>query len=97
MASWPACLTGPKASPLGLLVTKVVTPALPIEGRLMPGPPKRFAQGIGVAFSSTALVLSGQDEDAVAKMGSPHTKGTQRRKKGHELEQPMSFQTIDGW
>ena len=25
----------------------------------MPGPPKRFAQGMGVAFSLTALVLTG--------------------------------------
>ena len=51
-------LTGPKASPLGLLVTRVVTPRLPLEPRLIPGPPKRFAQGIGVAFSVTALALT---------------------------------------
>src|SRR5687768_13221188 len=51
-------LTGPKASPLGLLVTKVVTPRLPFAPKLVPGPPKRFAQGIGVAFSVTALVLT---------------------------------------
>ena len=33
----------------------------------MPGPPKRFAQGIGVAFSVTALVLElvGADTAAV--------------------------------
>jgi hypothetical protein len=51
-------LTGPKASPLGQLVTRVVTPHLPVAPRLVPGPPKRFAQGIGVAFSVTALVLT---------------------------------------
>jgi hypothetical protein len=51
-------LTGPKASPLGQLVTRVVTPRLPVAPRLVPGPPKRFAQGIGVAFSVTALVLT---------------------------------------
>ena len=51
-------LTGPKASPLGQLVTRVVTPRLPFEPKLVPGPPKRFAQGIGVAFSVTALVLT---------------------------------------
>jgi len=51
-------LTGPKASPLGQLVTRVVTPRLPVAPRLVPGPPKRFAQGIGVAFSGTALVLT---------------------------------------
>lgn len=51
-------LTGPTLSPLGQLVTRVVTPRLPVEARLVPGPPKRFAQGIGVAFSGTALVLT---------------------------------------
>ena len=51
-------LTGPKLSPLGQLVTKVVTPRLPVEPKLVSGPPKRFAQGMGVAFSVTALVLT---------------------------------------
>jgi hypothetical protein len=50
-------LTGPKLSPLGRLVTQVVTPRLGREARYVPGPPKRFAQGMGVAFSTTALVL----------------------------------------
>ncbi|MCO8128510.1 DUF4395 domain-containing protein [Acidimicrobiia bacterium EGI L10123] len=50
-------LTGPTLSPLGQLVTRVLTPALDRPPRLVPGPPKRFAQGIGVAFSVTALVL----------------------------------------
>jgi hypothetical protein len=51
-------LTGPKLSPLGQLVTKQITPRLPFNEKLVPGPPKRFAQGIGVAFSGTALVLA---------------------------------------
>ncbi len=51
-------LTGPTLSPLGQLVTRVVTPRLPLADRLVPGPPKRFAQGIGVAFSVTAAVLA---------------------------------------
>lgn len=51
-------LTGPKLSPLGQLVTRVVTPRLGLAPRLVPGPPKRFAQGIGVAFSVTAAVLA---------------------------------------
>lgn len=51
-------LAGPRFSPLGLLVTKVVTPRLPAEARFVPGPPKRFAQGIGAVFSVTALVLA---------------------------------------
>jgi hypothetical protein len=51
-------LTGPKLSPLGLLVTKVITPALNRPVKAVPGPPKRFAQGMGVAFSVTAAVLA---------------------------------------
>lgn len=49
---------GPRFSPLGLLVTKVLTPALPFKEKLVPGPPKRFAQAIGVVFSVTAAVLA---------------------------------------
>ena len=51
-------LTGPKLSPLGQLVTRVVTPRLPLAARPVPGPPKRFAQGIGATFSVTAAVLA---------------------------------------
>ena len=51
-------LTGPKLSPLGQLVTRVITPRLPVAPRPVPGPPKRFAQGIGVVFSVTATVLA---------------------------------------
>jgi hypothetical protein len=62
-------LTGPKLSPLGQLVTRVITPRLHLEPRPVPGPPKRFAQGIGVAFSVTALVLTyGFDAFWVAKI-----------------------------
>lgn len=50
-------LTGPTLSPLGRLVTEVITPRLPIDGRLVAGPPKRFAQGIGATLSLTATVL----------------------------------------
>jgi hypothetical protein len=52
-------LTGPTLSPLGQFVTRVVTPRLGLAERPVPGPPKRFAQGIGAAFSLTALVLTG--------------------------------------
>jgi hypothetical protein len=52
-------LTGPTLSPLGQLVTRVVTPRLGLAPRPVAGPPKRFAQGIGAAFSLTALVLTG--------------------------------------
>ena len=51
-------LTGPTLSPLGQLVTRVVTPRLGLAERPVPGPPKRFAQGIGVAFSVTAAILA---------------------------------------
>ncbi|MBK6855558.1 MAG: DUF4395 domain-containing protein [Microthrixaceae bacterium] len=49
-------LTGPTLSPLGQLVTRVITPALPFEARMVPGPPKRFAQGIGATLSVAAAV-----------------------------------------
>ena len=51
-------LTGPRLSPLGLVVTKAVVPRLPFEPRLVPGPPKRFAQGIGATLSVLALVAA---------------------------------------
>jgi hypothetical protein len=47
---------GPRFSPLALLVTKVITPRLPVEPKLVPGPPKRFAQGIGAVLSVSALL-----------------------------------------
>lgn len=54
---WARVLSGPRFSPLGQLATRVVAPRLPREPKLVPGPPKRFAQAIGVVFSTTALVL----------------------------------------
>ncbi len=50
-------LTGPTLSPLGQFAVRVVAPRLPRYEKLVPGPPKRFAQGIGVAFTVTASVL----------------------------------------
>ena len=51
-------LTGPTLSPLGQFVTRVVTPfetrRLGFESRFVPGPPKRFAQGIGLVFTGGA-------------------------------------------
>ncbi len=49
-------LTGPTLSPLGQLVTRVVRPALAVEARPTPGPPKRFAQGIGATLSTLAAI-----------------------------------------
>jgi hypothetical protein len=51
-------LTGPTLSPLGQLVTRVMTPLLGLPAKPVPGPPKRFAQGIGVVFAVTAAVLA---------------------------------------
>ena len=55
-------LTGPTLSPLGQLVTRVLTPRLTSwfnwSAKLVPGPPKRFAQGIGAVLSTTAAVLA---------------------------------------
>lgn len=48
---------GPTLSPLGLLATRVVTPRLPVEHRYAAGPPKRLAQGMGLAMATTALAL----------------------------------------
>jgi hypothetical protein len=52
---WARVLAGPKISPLGRIATQVVTPRLHIEHRLVAGPPKRFAQGVGVVFSTACL------------------------------------------
>lgn len=49
--------TGPAFSPLGLLATKVVTPRINVKHRFVAGPPKRFAQFVGLVFSATASVL----------------------------------------
>jgi len=50
--------SGPTLSPLGQLVTRVVTPRLGLAPRYVPGPPKRFAQGIGAGLSVTAAILA---------------------------------------
>lgn len=50
-------LTGPTLSPMGLLATKVLVPLLGNPERPVPGPPKRFAQAVGLVFSGTSLLL----------------------------------------
>lgn len=49
-------LNGPRWSPLGLLATRVVAPRIGHE-KLVAGPPKRFAQGIGAAVTLLAVGL----------------------------------------
>jgi hypothetical protein len=51
-------LSGPTLSPLGQLVTRVITPRPHVAARPVPGPPKRFAQAIGLVFSASAAVLA---------------------------------------
>ncbi|MET1065820.1 MAG: DUF4395 domain-containing protein [Arthrobacter sp.] len=53
---WLRVLFGPRISPLALLSVKVLTPLLG-KTRYVPGPPKRFAQGIGAAMSTAAAIL----------------------------------------
>jgi hypothetical protein len=65
-------LTGPTLSPLGQIVTRGIVPRLPVRPRYVPGPPKRFAQGVGALFSGAALVLAfgfAQDGAAAGLIG----------------------------
>jgi Domain of unknown function (DUF4395) len=50
---WARVLTGPTLSPLARAAIKVA----PGDPTYVPGPPKRFAQGMGAAITSAALVL----------------------------------------
>lgn len=47
---------GPRYSPFGRIAVHVIAPRIG-PAKLVPGPPKRFAQTIGLAFSTVALVL----------------------------------------
>lgn len=50
---WARALTGPTLSPLARLAMNVA----PGEPKYVAGPPKRFAQGMGAAMTTTAAVL----------------------------------------
>jgi hypothetical protein len=50
-------LWGQRFSPLALLATRVIVPWLGLAPRPVPGPPKRFAQLIGLAFATVAALL----------------------------------------
>lgn len=54
---WARVLTGPTLSPLGWLAQNVIAPRFG-EKRPVPGPPKRFAQGMGAVMSTLTLVLA---------------------------------------
>ena len=50
-------LNGPTLSPIGLIATRLVVPVLGIPDKPVPGPPKRFAQFVGLIVSVTGAVL----------------------------------------
>jgi len=50
-------LGGPKFSPMGLIATRILVPRLGNRVNMVAGPPKRFAQFIGLLFSASALLL----------------------------------------
>lgn len=47
--------SGPRFSPFGQLATKVIAPRIG-PPKLVPGPPKRFAQAIGATLSVAAVI-----------------------------------------
>ncbi len=61
-------IAGPAFSPLALLVTRIVTPKLNFNHKFVPGPPKRFAQTIGLTFAASALVLTLLDYSFAANL-----------------------------
>jgi hypothetical protein len=50
-------LFGPRVSPLALLATRVIAPRLG-PPRLVAGPPKRFAQGMGAVVTGATAILA---------------------------------------
>ncbi len=65
-------LTGPTLSPLGQVATRLVAPRLGAT-RPVPGPPKRFAQGIGATLSlgaSLSWFVFGNEVVALVLVGA---------------------------
>ncbi len=59
---WPLAIgfllrvaSGPRFSPFGQLATRVIAPRIG-PAKLVPGPPKRFAQTVGATFTVAALI-----------------------------------------
>jgi hypothetical protein len=48
---------GPTISPLGQFAVRVAAPRLTKWQRSVPGPPKRFAQAMGLAFTASATIV----------------------------------------
>ena len=61
-------LTGPTLSPLGQIATRIISPLFPAS--YCPGPPKRFAQAIGLLISAAAavLIITGNQSPAILLM-----------------------------
>src|SRR5690242_11598648 len=53
---WARVLTGPTLSPLGWTAQNVIAPRLGAK-KPVAGPPKRFAQGMGAAMATLALIF----------------------------------------
>ncbi len=51
-------LTGPKLSPLGWFAQRMFAPRFLGKPKYVPGPPKRFAQGIGAVVTVTAALAA---------------------------------------
>lgn len=64
-------LAGPTLSPIALLATKVIIPILGEPFKVCPGPPKRFAQFIGLVFTTSSIILihSGNLQEATYLLG----------------------------
>jgi hypothetical protein len=54
---WARVLTGPTLSPLGRLAMDGIAPRLGAP-KYVPGPPKRFAQAMGAAFTTAGAVAA---------------------------------------
>lgn len=59
--------TGPTMSPLGQFAVRVAGPRLTSWQRSVPGPPKRFAQGIGAFLTVAATIVWLSDSWSVAR------------------------------
>ena len=59
---------GPRYSPFGRLSVHVLAPRVASEPKLVPGPPKRFAQTIGLVFSLVAFSLFLVDAGLAARI-----------------------------
>lgn len=60
--------SGPTLSPLGQLSVRVITPLIKVQHKMVPGPPKRFAQTVGLVFTAVASALYLADNLGAARI-----------------------------